>query len=186
VTRYAPSRNYLSAGLIALALMAFSIWCALSWAPAAIPAGLFAASAILLLILFCRPAIEVHETHLVLGKRVIGWREVRRVDRTGWISPLVVYLTLGERERVLVVYPGDLDSANSLLRNLRRFATHALIDGIPYRQFWGEIPTVSSPRQLTPPKYQVLRPEDEAEVERLYQRLKTAGHLDPKKIPDEE
>jgi hypothetical protein len=35
-------------------------------------------------------------------------------------------------------------------------------------------------RQLPSPRYQLLRPEDEAEVERLFQRLKTVGHLDPK------
>jgi hypothetical protein len=31
----------------------------------------------------------------------------------------------------------------------------------------------------------VLRPEDEMEIERLYQRLKTVGHLDPKSGGDE-
>jgi hypothetical protein len=35
-------------------------------------------------------------------------------------------------------------------------------------------------RQLTSPRYQLLRSDDEAEVERLFQRLKTVGHLDPK------
>ena len=30
------------------------------------------------------------------------------------------------------------------------------------------------------PRYRILRPEDEAEVERLYQRLKTVGNLDQK------
>jgi hypothetical protein len=35
------------------------------------------------------------------------------------------------------------------------------------------------------PRYPLLRPEDEAEVERLYQRLKAVGHLDPKNSPDE-
>jgi hypothetical protein len=30
-----------------------------------------------------------------------------------------------------------------------------------------------------------LRPEDEAEVEQLYQRLKTVGHIDPKNTTDE-
>ena len=62
----------------------------------------------------------------------------------------------------------------------------ALIDGIPYRQYWGEM--LSSPserRQLPSPRYRVLRPEDEMEIERLYQRLKTVGHLDPKNSSDE-
>jgi hypothetical protein len=55
-----------------------------------------------------------------------------------------------------------------------------LIDGIPYKQFWGEVLPSVERRQLPSPKYQLLRPDDEAEVERLFQRLKTVGHLDPK------
>ena len=35
-------------------------------------------------------------------------------------------------------------------------------------------------KQAPPPRYRILRPEDEAEVERLYQRLKTVGNLDQK------
>jgi len=34
--------------------------------------------------------------------------------------------------------------------------------------------------QAVAPRYRILRPEDEAEVERLYQRLKTVGNLDQK------
>ena len=43
----------------------------------------------------------------------------------------------------------------------------------------------SDRRQAPPPRYRVLRPEDEAEVERLYQRLKTVGNLDQKNSTDE-
>jgi hypothetical protein len=104
---------------------------------------------------------------------------VARVDRTGWISPLIVNLTLVNEEKILIVFPGDLDSSNSLLRHLRRNAREALIDGIPHRQFWGDaLPPAEAPKQLTAPKVQLLRSEDEAEVERLYQLLKTVGHLD--------
>jgi hypothetical protein len=82
---------------------------------------------------------------------------------------------------MVVVYPGDIDAGKSLLRHLRRCAKEALIDGIPYKQFWGEVlPSGVERRQLASPKYQLLRPDDEAEVERLFQRLKTVGHLDPK------
>ena len=110
------------------------------------------------------------------------------MDRTGWLSPLVVWLTLADERRIRLVYPGDLDSANSLLRHLRRNAREALIDGVTYRQFWGELLPPSpdtesgSPSQ---PRYRILCPEDEAEVERLYQRLKTVGHLDPRNSADE-
>ena len=40
-------------------------------------------------------------------------------------------------------------------------------------------------KQLSSPRYRLLLPEDEAEVERLYQLLKTVGHLDPKNTGDE-
>ena len=186
MTRYSPSRNYLSAGIIATVLAAFSGWYALGWAPAAIPAVLFLVSAALLVFLALRPAIEIHEEHLSIGRRGISWSEIRRVDRTGWISPLVVHLTLGDDSRLLLIYPGDLDSANSLLRHLRRSATNALIDGIPYGQFWGEaLPAAEERARLPSPRYRLLREKDEAEVERLYQRLKTVGHLDSTNSTDE-
>jgi hypothetical protein len=100
---------------------------------------------------------------------------------------LIVRITLFDNRRVLLVYPGDPDSANSLLRHLRRSAREALIDGIPYRQFWGEpVRGSSEARTLPSPQYRLLRPEDEAEVERLYQRLKTVRHLDPDNSTDEQ
>ena len=128
-----------------------------------------------------RPAIEVHEGYVSVGKRVIPWMDIRRLDRTGWISPLIVRVTLFDDSRMLLIFPGDLDSCNSLLRHLRRLSRDALIDGIPYRQYFGELLASGGERKQTaPPRYRILRPEDEAEVERLYQRLKTVGNLDQK------
>ncbi|MCW5979754.1 MAG: DUF3093 family protein [Bryobacteraceae bacterium] len=179
MTRYTPSPNYLSAGLVAIGLAAFSGWYAREWAPAAIPAVLFIVSALLLLALATRPSIEVHDQYLAIGKRAIPWAAIQRVDRTGWISPLVVSLTLSDGKRAWLIFPGDLDSANSLLRRLRRCAASALIDGVPHWQFWGEaIPPSGERTRIAGPRYRILREEDEAEVERLYQRLKTVGNLD--------
>jgi hypothetical protein len=97
-----------------------------------------------------------------------------------------VRITLFDDSRMVLVYPGDLDSCNSLLRHLRRLSRDALIDGVPYRQFWGEVLAPGGDRrQIPPPRYRMLLPEDEAEVERLYQRLKTVGHLDQKNSADE-
>jgi hypothetical protein len=181
MTCYSPSRHYLTAGLVAVGLAAFSGWVALQWTPAFIAALLFLVSAVILIVLSLHPAIEIYENHLAIGKKIVRWTEIERLDRTSWISPLVVHLTLTGDRRVMLVYPGDIDSGKSLLRHLRRCARHALIDGIPYKQFWGELlPPGSERRQLPSPKYQLLRPDDEAEVERLFQRLKTVGHLDPK------
>jgi len=151
-----------------------------------VPVALLALTAALLFAMAARPAVEVHEGYLTIGKRIIPWMDIRRLDRTGWISPLIVHVTLFDDSRFLLVYPGDLDSCNSLLRHLRRLSRDALIDGIPYRQYWGEV-LASAPERKQPsaPRYRVLRPEDEAEVERLYQRLKTVGNLDQKNSTDE-
>jgi hypothetical protein len=115
----------------------------------------------------------------------IPWVDVHRVDQTGWSAPLVVSLTLRGSPRLMLLYPGDPDSSSSLLRHLRRFSREALLDGIPYRQFWGEPPAVAAkePRAESteaPMRYPLLRAEDEEEVERMFQRLKSVGHLESK------
>jgi hypothetical protein len=144
------------------------------------------ASAGLLLFLGLRPPIDVRGQHLVVGSRAIPWADIRRVDRTRWRRPLVVRLTLSDLSRVLVIYPADMESANGLLRHIRRSARMALIDGRPYHEFWGEPASPAEDvRSLPSPRYRLLRPEDEADVERLYQRLRTVGRLDPKNSADE-
>ena len=50
---------------------------------------------------------------------------------------------------------------------------------MPYGQFWGHtLPVAPAREKLPSPRYKLLREEDEAEVERLYHRLKTVGRLD--------
>lgn len=187
MTRYVPARHYLWFGIAAVVLAGFSAWLGWDWAPALIPSALFLLTAALLLLLAFRPAIDIHEGHVRIGRRVIPWIDIRRLDRTGWMSPLIVRLTLYDDQRIYLIYPGDLDACNSLLRHLRRLSRDAMIDGIPYRQYWGEILAPGSERKHAAggPRYRVLRPEDEAEVERLYQRLKTVGNLDQKNSADE-
>ena len=186
MSRYVPSRQYLGAGFVAWGLAAFSGWIAVTWTPALIPLGLFLLSSALMIFLSLRPPIEIREGHLVIGNRAIPWTDIRKVERTGWLSPLIVRLTLFDGSSVLLIYPGDLDSSHSLVRNLRRMSREALIDGVPYQQFWaGQLPPGAERKSLPLPRYRLLRPEDEAEVERLYQRLKTVGRLDPKNSTEE-
>ncbi len=183
ITTYRASRHYLWAGLAALAFAIFSGWVALNfhWPYAWIAVGLLVTSAALVLYFALRPPIEIHETHLKLSGRVIPWAQIRRLDRSSTV-PLVVQLTLADKLRLLLVYPSDPDSANSLLRHLRRFSREALIDGVPYRQFWGEAPAKAPKdrKQAPPQRYPLLLPEDEADIERMFQRLKTVGHIDQK------
>jgi hypothetical protein len=147
--------------------------------------GLLALSS-LLVFLGLRPPIELREKSLVVGTRAIAWEEIRRVDRAGWESPLLVNLTLSDGSCLRLIYPGDLDSSNSLLRNIRRASRFALIEGRPYREFWGLVLPETPRRQESPfPRYRLLRPEDEEEVERLYQQLRTAGRIDSRSSTDE-
>ena len=194
LARFKSSRVYVSLTLFAVGGALFSAWNALRWAPSWIAAALFALSALALAAVTIRPVIEIYETHLAIGLRTIPWRDIRRVDQTGWTTPLVVILTLYDRQRIHLLHSGDLDSSTSLLRHLRRFSREALLDGVPYREFWGELaaaarsseptkkstPEPSEKDASAPFRYPVLRSEDEEEVERLFQRLKSVGHIESK------
>jgi hypothetical protein len=186
MTRYVPARYYLWFGLSAAALAGVIGWLGWNWMPIALVAsGILVLTAGLLLAMFLRPAVEVHEGYFSMGKRIVPWMDVRRLDilrldRAGWISPLVMRVTLFDDTRFTMIYPGEIEDCSGLLRNLRRLSRDALIDGIPYRQYWGEVLAAGGRNPLPGPRYRVLRPEDEAEVERLYQRLKSVGHLDQK------
>ena len=187
MTRYLAAPHYLWFGITAVVFAGVAGWLGATNYPLFfIAGGLFLITAALALVMAFRPAIEIHEGYLAIGRRIIPWMDIRRLDRTGWISPLIVRITLFDDSRVMLIYAGDLDSCNSLLRHLRRLSRDALIDGIPYRQYWGEVLASGSERKQPPaPRYRILRPEDEAEVERLYQRLKTVGNLDQKNSTDE-
>jgi len=186
MTRYVSARYYLWFTLAAAALAGVIGWLGWNWMPIALGAsGILALTSGLLLAMYFRPAVEIHEGYFSVGKRIVPWMDVRRLDilrldRTGWISPLVVRITLFDDTRFTMIYPGEIEDCSGLLRNLRRLSRDALIDGIPYRQYWGEVLAAGGRNPVPGPRYRILRPEDEAEVERLYQRLKSVGHLDQK------
>ena len=204
VARYRPSRRYILFTLLAICGTVFSVWTGLRWPSTWLAAALFGATSAALLALLSQPGIEIHDTHLKLGRRIILWRDIRRVDQTGWITPLVVSLALSNDRRVLLLHAGDLSSSTTLLRHLRRYSRNALLDGIPYRQAWGELgktemgkaemgsaepgkaelPQIPEPRpqrQLPPAGHRpLLRPEEEEEIEKMFQRLKSVGRLDPR------
>jgi Protein of unknown function (DUF3093) len=180
ITRYRASLYFRWAGFVALAIAGFSVWVGLRWPYAWVAAGLAVASATAVFLVAFGPSIEVYESHLKIGDRAIPWAQIRRLDRLFSI-PLILRLTLADKRYVFVVHAGDSVSSRSLLRQVSRYSREALIDGIPYKQLWGEAPGSAADRkQLTPPHYPLLMPDDEAEVERMFQRLKTVGHLDQK------
>jgi len=140
-----------------------------------------------------QPAIEIHETHLRIGNRTIEWKNIAKVDRTRWLTPLGVRLTMADESHMLLVHPGNVDSGARLLRHIRRYASEATLDGVPYRQYWGEIQPKKGPVKSLKPasnarsaaipqvaltRYPVLQPEDEAEVQRMFECLKASGRID--------
>ena len=183
MARYRADRYLRWAGFVALAIAAFSAWVGLRWQYAWIAAGLALASTVIVFVFAFLPAIEIYESHLKVGNRAIPWAQIRRVDRRSML-PLIVHLTLSDKRGLFVVHGGDPDSSQALLRHLRRYSREALIDGIPYRQFWGE-PAAGRKQVAPPPRAPLLLPEDEAEVERLFHRLKSVGRLDQKNSGDD-
>jgi len=185
ITRYQVSAQYMWAGFAALALTGVSFWMSFVWPLVWFATGLFLVSAVLVLYLALRPAVEIYESHLKIGQAAIPWKHIRRLDRSSNV-PLMVRLTLSDKTRVLLIHPSDPQSSSSLLRQLRRHSREALIDGVPYRQFWGEPDKQPSSRKaLAAPRYPLLLPDDEAEVERMFQRLKSVGNLDQKASPED-
>lgn len=186
IARFTPSRQYSRGGLVALVLAIACAVLAWQWPVTAVAALLFFFSASVLLFLAFRPVIEIHSTHLQVGSKIVPWNSILRVDRTGWITPLGVFLELDTKSRIFILYPGDLDSSKQLLRMIRKYSKQALLDGLPHRQVWGDfVPPVEVARPLTSPKYQLLRSEDEAEVERMFQQLKSAGRIDSQSGSDD-
>lgn len=150
----------------------------MGWPYAWVAAGLALSSAAIVLFIAFGPGIEIYDSHLKIGDRLIPWAQVRRVD-CQLALPLVVRLTLADKSRVLVVHGGDIHSSHSLLEQLRRHSREALLEGMPHKQFWGEaLGPAPERKQLAPPR--LLLADDEAEVERLFQRLKSVGHMDSK------
>ncbi|MCC6540512.1 MAG: DUF3093 family protein [Bryobacterales bacterium] len=186
MTRYTPSRLYYVAafGLMAVALQC--LWFAFHWPGAWAFAILAALLAGVVLALARRPPIEIHPRHLRVGTRSIDWVDIQRLDRVRHLPiPLVVVLTLTSGARFLLIYPGEPAECRQLLAQLRRSA-HTTIIGIDSDEDWSDAPPMSllesapDRKPLPGPRYPLLSEADEAEVERLYQRLKTVGHLDPK------
>ena len=192
MSRYEASRNYLWTGVAALAFTSFSAWVALAWPWAWIAVALLFFGSVLAFALGLLPDIEIHETHLRLNRHRIPWNQITRLDAVS-MFPLVVRITLQNKRALVLVYAGDADARRSLLRNVRRYSREALIDGAPWRTFWNEqAPPPAAqqqPRriQTTPQRYPLLLAEDEAEVERMFQQLKSAGHFDlePRKAPED-
>lgn len=177
MARFSPSRVYSIAALAGLIMAGFCAWFALRWWPAWLPAGMLLACALGALWIALRPSVEVNDSHLVVGRRTIAWGEIRRVDQTNWVTPMVVDLTLQQGPRLRLIYPGLREQCGLLLRLIQQRATQSLINGVPHRRIFGDRPQ-SKPERVVTPRPRFLSDQDEADVERMLHILKTAGRLD--------
>lgn len=177
---FVPSRVYARVGW---AMLAGSLLCVLGTfreSLALIPALAFAGGATALFWLAARPPIRIGETQFNVGERAIAWREIREINRSRFVSPLVLRLRLTNSRQKVLIYPGEPEQVQRLLIQLRRNSQLATFDGVTYRDYWTWC-TLNSPQGYDPLVEQPVRmfsAADEAEVERLYQKLKAVGRLD--------
>ncbi len=172
--RFHPARYYLPAAIAAFVLAAFSGWVGWNWPLAFVPAGLLLLSSALSLFLATRPPIILRERSCTAGQTSFLWPQVQRFQSRPLGSLLFLGFTLRSGQTCRLIYPGEPENSARLVRQIRRLVRAA------HRQpaWTDENPVVEPEVTGERPRYRVVRPEDEAEIERLYQRLKSAGHLD--------
>jgi hypothetical protein len=177
---FVPARLYARVGWAALAGSLVCVLCGFRAPLAFIPALLCAATASALFWLAARPPIRIGETQFNIGERAVAWREVREINRSRFISPLVLRIKLTNCRHKTLVYPGEPERIERLLLQLRKNSQLATFDGVAYRDYWtwsslsgvrGDNPALDQPVRM-------FSSEDEEEIERLYQKLKTVGRLD--------
>ena len=180
VETFVPSRLYARVGWAALAGSLVCVLCGFRAPLAFIPGVLCALTSAGLFWLASRPPIEVGDTQFQIGERVIAWREVREINRSRFLSPLVIKLKLTNSRRKLLVFPGEPARIERLMFQLRKNSQFATFDGVAYRDYWtwlslsgarGDTSTLDQPVRM-------LSAEEEEEIERLYQKLKSVGRLD--------
>jgi hypothetical protein len=117
---------------------------------------------------------------------------VREINSSRFVSPLILKIKLTNSRYKILIFPGEPERIARLLFQLRKNSHLATFDGVTYRDYWtwsalagrGENANTEQPVRM-------LSAEDEEEVERLYQKLKTVGRLDSRgsersQSPDED
>ena len=183
---YVVSRLYARIGWAALGGSAICLICGWRAPLAFIPAFLCAVTSAVLFWLASRPPIRVSDTQFNVGERTIAWREVREINGSRLVSPLVLRVKLTNARKRLIVFPGEPERIARLLYQLRKNSYLATFDGVAYRDYWtwssmtalrGDSPSLEQPVRM-------LSPEEEEEIERMYQKLKTVGRLDTRSDTD--
>lgn len=177
---YQPSRLYARVGWAALAGSAICVLCGFRAPLAFVPGFLCATTAAALFWLAARPAIRIGETQFNIGERAIAWREVREINSSRFVSPLILRIKLTNSRRKTLIFPGEPERIARLMFQLRKNSHLATFDGVAYRDYWtwSSLTGMRGENANTEQPVRMLSQEDEEEVERLYQKLKTVGRLD--------
>ncbi len=177
---FQPSRLYARVGWAALAGSAICVLCGFRAPLAFIPGFLCAITSAVLFWVAARPPVRIGESQFNIGERAIAWREVREINSTRFVSPLILRIRLTNSRRKTLMYPGDPERIARLMFQLRKNSHLATFDGVAYRDYWTwtslagvgrDNPTLDQPVRM-------LSPDEEDEIERMYQKLKTVGRLD--------
>ncbi len=180
VESFGPSRLYSRVGWAALAGALVSALCGFRAPLAFIPGCLCGVTAVALFWIAHRPAVRIGETQFNIGERSVAWREVREINSSRFLSPLILKLKLTNSRTLRLIYPGEPERIEQLLFQLRKNSHLATFDGVAYRDYWTWISLngTQSENQVLEQPVKMLSTEDEDEIERLYQKLKTVGRLD--------
>ena len=179
---YQPSRLYARVGWAALAGSAICILCGFRAPLAFIPGFLCAITSSLLFWLAARPLIRIGETQFNIGERAIAWREVKEINSSRFVSPLLLRLKLTNSRRRTLIFPGEPERIARLMFQLRKNSHLASFDGVAYRDYWtwtsltglrGDSTVIDQPVRM-------LSTDDEDEIERMFHQLKTDGRLEPR------
>ena len=176
---FAPSRLYARMGWAALAGSVVCVLCGFRAPLAFIPGFLCAGTSTFLFWLTARPHIRVGEHQFNIGNRAIAWREVREINSSRFVSPLLLKIKLTNSRQKLLIFPGEPERIARLLFYLRKNSQMASFDGVAYQDYWtwssmagtGENAPLEHPVRM-------VSADEEDEIERMYQKLKTVGHLD--------
>jgi hypothetical protein len=177
---FLPSRIYARAGWFGLAGSAICILCGLRAPFAFIPGFLCGVTSAVLFWLAVQPRVVVSENQFSIGDRAISWREVRELNSSRLVSPLILRIKLTNNRRKLLIYPGEPERISKLLYQLRKSSTLATFDGVSYKDYWtwSSMGMLKGSHASADQPVRMISQDDEEEIERLYRQLKSVGHLD--------
>src|SRR5438270_6384684 len=178
---FQPSRLYARVGWAALAGSAICVLCGFRAPLAFIPGFLCAITAATLFWLAARPPVRIGEAQFNIGERAIAWREVVEINSSRFVSPLLLRIKLTNSRRKTLIFPGEPERIARLMFQLRKNSSMASFDGVAHRDYWTWTNLAGTQGNAAADQpVRMLSTDDEDEIERMFQQLKTEGRLEPR------